>query len=385
MPAQVSGTVQTEEIRFGPATRSQYESGQWEMVPMGKTSAQEIVLDPEPANRKRTPGSPAFLKPMVKDTRLNAIITMYHAIPLARNLFLNSTNVLPSYGHDPEWWAGKPIELQSTVTVEDSPPEYDQVDRELQRLMAFLDNTERSYGSVEALANFQEVKQACRNAHGLPAAVFRAWKSIFENKCPGMIRQIFSTGVQREDADDPTNFAILELDLPTEDSFQETLYDVCDEALWPPLGDDWEVSKSSYLSRIAEVITFSLEGGYENKVLEIPAVWYPDRYLKAGRQAALDMRLQKREVIRRLQKIQSTEDKLTRVSLPTGKTVKVHDLFKTSLKHDEAVTSENERLVETDFDMTDAPPRGSATVKLSEQLRKVVASIDKKLLGRQPD
>ncbi|KAJ5033526.1 uncharacterized protein L3040_008641 [Drepanopeziza brunnea f. sp. 'multigermtubi'] len=382
MPPQESGITGTEKIHFGPANRTQYEPGQWELVPMGRASAQEIILDPEPADRKREPGSPAFLKPMVGDNRLNAVITIYHAIPLIRNLFLNSKDVLPNYGHDPEWWSGKSIEQQSTVTMEGAPPAYDQVDRELQRLMAFLDNTERSYGSVEALANFQEVKQAVRKTQGVPAAVFRAWKNIFENKQPGMVRQIFSTGVQQEDAvEEPTSFAILELDLPSNDSFQETLYDVCDEVLWPIAGDDSEVSKSSYLSRIAEVMTFAVDGGYEHKKVDIPAVWYPDRYLKPARQAALDMRLQKREVEQKLQRIQLTEEKLTNIPLKTGKIVKVHDLFEASLKHDKALVADNGQLIDVDVDMMAPRCKSDAAIRLSEELRKVVASIDRKLIA----
>ncbi|KAK2628508.1 hypothetical protein QTJ16_001611 [Diplocarpon rosae] len=388
MPPQESGTT-TATVCFGPATRSQYEERQWGMVQMGK--AQEIIEDPEPADRKREPGTPAFLKPSVQDTRLNAFITIYHSIPLARNVLLNTYNVLPSYGHDAEWWQGKAIEQPSTVTMHgaSSPPLYDEAERELQRLMAFLDNTERSYGSVEALANLPEVKQAQRLEPDLPSAVLRAWKTIVENghsNGPAMIRQIFSTGVPDEDSDDaPTNFAVLALDLPSKDSVQETLYDICDEVLWPQLGI-MELSKCPYLSRIAEVISFKVDkvmGGSDCKNVEIPAVWYPDRYLKAGRQAALDMRLKKREVEQELERIRSTEEKLSLLPLRSGKYVKVHDLFKASLKHDEAKIGKGDQLA--DVDMMASQRQTNAAIRLSEELRKVVASIDKKLLALESE
>ncbi|PBP24204.1 ubiquitin interaction domain-containing protein [Diplocarpon rosae] len=362
MPPQESGTT-TASVCFGPATR----------------------------NRKREPGTPAFLKPSVQDTRLNAFITIYHSIPLARNVLLNTYNVLPTYGHDAEWWQGKAIEQPSTVTMHgaSSPPLYDEAERELQRLMAFLDNTERSYGSVEVLANLPEVKQAQRLEPDLPSAVLRAWKTIVENRHSNgaaMIRQIFSTGVPDEDSDDaPTNFAVLALDLPPKDSVQETLYDICDEVLWPQLGI-MDLSKCPYLSRIAEVISFKVDkvmGGSDSKNVEIPAVWYPDRYLKAGRQAALDMRLKKREVEQELERIRSTEEKLSLLPLKSGKYVKVHDLFKASLKHDEAKIEADAQL--TDVDVMVSQSQSNAAMRLSEELRKVVASIDKKLLALEAE
>ncbi|CAL3965787.1 unnamed protein product [Diplocarpon coronariae] len=388
MPPQESGTT-TATVCFGPATRSQYEERQWGMVPMGK--AQEIIEDPEPAYRKREPGTPAFLKPSVQDTRLNAFITIYHSIPLARNVMLNTYNVLPTYGHDAEWWQGKAIEQPSTVTMHgtSSPPQYDETDRELQRLMAFLDNTERSYGSVEVLANLPEVKQARRQEPDLPSGVLRAWKTIVENQHPtgpAMIRQIFSTGVPDEDSDDaPTIFAVLALDLPPKDSVQETLYDICDEVLWPQLGI-MELSKCPYLSRIAEVISFKVDkvmAGSDCKNVEIPAVWYPDRYLKAGRQAALEMRLKKREVEQELERICSAEEKLSLIPLRSGKYVKVHDLFKASLKHDEAKIEEDAQIVDVNLMASQGP--SNAAIRLSEELRKVVASIDKKLLALEAE
>jgi len=68
MPPQESGVTGTEVVHFGPATRSQYEQGQWDMVPIGKSSAREVFVEPEPADRKREPGTPAFLKPSVADS-----------------------------------------------------------------------------------------------------------------------------------------------------------------------------------------------------------------------------------------------------------------------------------------------------------------------------
>ncbi|KAH7321720.1 hypothetical protein BKA65DRAFT_512841 [Rhexocercosporidium sp. MPI-PUGE-AT-0058] len=388
MPPQESGVTGTEVVHFGPATRSQYEQGQWDMVPIGKTSSREI-LDPEPADRKREPGAPAFLKPMAQDTRLNAVITIYHEIPLARNVFLYSRKELPSYGHDSEWWSGKSIETQ-VVTVQGEETLLEDCDAELQRLMAFLDKTDRSYGSVEPLADSHDVKRAYRSQPDLPSAVFSAWKLACERVEPPrevdkeMIDMIFSAGVPSEAQDtarDEKTFAMLELDLPPKDSSQETFYDIADEVLWPQLGS-FELAECPYLSRIAEVISFKVDGSGDRKPVEIPTVWYPDRYLKSGRQAALDMRLQKREVEKELTRIRTLEEKLSLVPTRTGKIVKVQDLFKASLKHDVAeLEGDQESLIDVDVDMMASQRQAKAAERLSDEMQKILASIDKKLLA----
>ncbi|PVH78657.1 hypothetical protein DL98DRAFT_590199 [Cadophora sp. DSE1049] len=383
MPPQESGVTGTEVVHFGPATRSQYEQGQWDMVPIGKSSTREVFVEPEPADRKREPGTPAFLKPSVQDTRLNAVITIYHEIPLTRSLFLNSEDHIASYGYDPEWWSGKQIEMQ-VVTLDDEPTQYEECDRELQRLMAFLDKSERSYGSAEPLADRPDVKKAYRTQPDIPSSVFMAWKLAIEKKDPGMVDMIFSAGVASEDQDtkaDEKIFAMLELDLPSKDSSQETLYDIADEVLWPGLGN-LELRGCPYLSRIAPVISFKVDGQGDRKPVELPMVWYPDRYLKSGREAALDMRLKKREVEQELTRIRTLEEKLSLVPIRTGKIVKVQDLFKASLRHDVAELEENQdSLIDVDVDMMPSQRQSKAMGRLSEELQKVVASIDKKLLA----
>lgn len=383
MPPQESGVTGTEVVHFGPANRSQYEQGQWDMVPIGKSSVREVVSDPEPADRKREPGAPAFLKPGVQDTRLNAVITIYHEIPLTRSLFLNSENCLDNYGYDPEWWSGKPIEVQ-VLTVEGEETLVEHCDRELQRLMAFLDKTERSYGSVEPLADRADVKKAFRGQPDVPSAVFSAWKSIFKDTDDEpMVEMIFSAGVPCEDQDtvkDEKAFAMLELDLPPTDSNQETLYDIADEVLWPGLGN-LDLATCPYLSRIAPVISFKVDGQGDRRAIEVPMVWYPDRYLKSGREAALEMRLQKREVEKELTRIHTLEEKLSLVPTRTGKIVKVQDLFKASLKHDVAeLEKSKESLVDADVDMMASQRQSKAAGRLSNEMQKILASIDKKLL-----
>lgn len=382
LPPQEQGVTNMDEVAFGPANRNEYEQGKWEMVPAGKTSVQEIVVDPEPADRKRDLDAPAFLKPTVTNSRLNALITIFHEIPMIRNVFLNIRDCLPNYGTNKEWWSGEKITLPS-MQVDDDPPIYDEIDRELQRLMAFLDKTDRSYGSVDVLANLDEVKRMIRqNGPDVESAVLQAWKHIFEHSIyENYVKVIFSVGVASESSEDqPQEFAMLELSLPTKDSAQETLYDIADETLWS--NQTWDLADTPYLFHIAEVIAFKIEGGSEHKRVDIPAVWYPDRYLKSSREAALEMQRKKRATAEKYERICKLEQQLTFVPLQSGKIVAVKDLFDASLKHDENQIQED--TVSADEDLMDVEPRPSkVATKLSEELRKVLESIDKKLTGKQ--
>jgi len=385
LPPQESGITSTDQVRFGPATRSQheYEQGQWELIPVGKASAQEILLDPEPAERKRDLDIPAFLKPSIQNHRLGALFTIYHEIPLTRNLFLKPMDVLPGYGYDQEWWAGKAIELPS-LTGDDSPVEQT-VDRELQRLMAFLDKTDRSYGSADVLANMSDVQKVLRHNSEFEPAVLYAWRKLFDNGNHGIVKKIFSRGVESEEQEDSpqsTDFTILELQLPSEESDLETIYDMADEVLWPDLQPQ-DFDSCPFLSHVADVIAFKFDGNNESyKKIDVPPVWYPDRYLKESRQAALEMRSKKLDVRESLEQASRMEDYLTSYQMRGaggGKVVKLQDLFKASLRHDEAEIPEDQVLDNPELDVISSRRQSKAAAILSSELQKIVAKIDKKL------
>jgi hypothetical protein len=388
LPPQETGIIGTNQVYFGPATRPEYEQGKWEMVHMSKSSAQEIMLDPDPAERRRDLDVPAFLKPSVQNHRLNALFTIYHEIPLTRNIFLKPMDVLPSYGYDQEWWSGKAIELP-TLTGEDSPEEQT-VDRELQRLMAFLDKTDRSYGSADALANMTDVKKAQRHWDNAEAAALAAWRQLFIEENHGIVKKIFSRGVESEEQEETqvqgTEFAILDFTLPPEDSDLETIYDIADDMLWPNLLLR-DFDRCSYLSHVADVIAFRFDGSIDSyKKIDIPAIWYPDRYLKDSRQAALEMRFKKTEIRDKLEQASRLEDYLTSFQVRGpggGKVVKVHDLFKASLRHDEAEIQEEQTLDDPELDGILTQRQSKAAAVLSAELQKLMTKIDKKLTGKR--
>lgn len=381
----------TGHTHFGPATRDQYEASQWGLVPTGHTTtAQEILLDPEPAERKRDLHAPAFLKPSTDDHRLGALLTIYHEIPVARELFLQRGAALSDYGHDKEWWNGKAIETPRIT--EDGREEGDVADRfsyELQRLMAFLDKTDRSYGSAEVLTKFPKMRKY-KASGGMEAAFFETWSSFWgedaeeaREKHMPEFECLFSRGVPGENStyEQGRDFAILRLDLPEEESLG-TMYDLADQILWSSrLSQD--VSGCPYLSHLGDVIAFQLDGSESSKCVQVPVVWYPDRYMKSEREAALRMRRQQASIKEQCERIMFLENKLTNYNPPGGTTLKVPDLLQAALKHDEAeLTKEDLGFDEAGEDSEDVEMMTNPRkYDLSAELRKVIESIDKKLLG----
>jgi len=391
LPPQQSGitstVTHTQTVHFGPATQNEYEEKSWGMVSVGK--AREILLDPEPAARKRDLNVPAFLKPTVEDNRLNALFTIYHEIPLLREVFMNRSDVQASYGLDNEWWTGKAIEVPYITGSE--PDDGQQMLYEIQRLMAFLDKTDRSYGSAETLANLHAVQRQqslniqTGSSSDIETAIWTAWRKVFKSRETGHVSKVFSVGVDNEEKKQVTEFAILELPLPGKTSSLETFYDIADEALWP--FDATNTGNSAYLDHIADVITFRLKEVDPANPMDVPAVWYPDRYMESSRQAALDMRIQRAKVVEKMRTIASLQESLT-TTVVRGKMIKVQDLFSAALQHDvDQVNgqdySDQDESAFSD-ERTNSNVSSEKSAKLSAELNKVMASIDKKLEGIKP-
>lgn len=287
--------------------------------------------------------------------------------------------MLPSYGSNNEWWTGRAIELPATNEPGDAERD---VGLEIQRLMAFLDKTERSYGSADALANLPAVKRKFRGYESVEIAVMKAYRELLEDlDATGAIMKLFSVGVEGSDQLDSEEFSILRMDLPPKNSDQETLYDLADATLWnlEPL----ELSNSPYLSHIGDVIAFQLGGNSSCKGVEIPAVWYPDRYLESSRQAALDMRAKKMDVNETLRKIDAQEEKLTNYTIPGKGKVKVQDLFKAVLQHDVDQIKDEDVPASASDAMEEGPASEEQSVrakKLSAEVHSLMTSIDQKLI-----
>lgn len=294
--------------------------------------SREIDPEPEPELRKRDLAAPAFLRSGKGDHRLGALLTIYHEIPILREIFLNRKDCLANYGHNDEWWCGtSSIEVDTLVIDDEQEPKSD-FTYELQRLMAFLDITTRRYGSTAALERTREVQEELVKARGdIETATLNAFKMVSE---PALTKTLFSK------VEGPNqSFAIMPLSFPANGSLNETIYDMADEALW--IDSPLDISAMPYLSHVSDVVTFKFIGwaNSNKKQVDVPLVWYPDRYLESGQAAALDMRLKKDNIKGEIEEISRLEEKLIHHRKRVGGDIKkldVKDLFKVCRRHDEA-------------------------------------------------
>jgi len=367
---QESGVTDSRAV-FGPAQRDSYD-GNWEMVLSTKSDNQPT--EPEPASRKRDPSAPAFLKPGKGNHCLGALLTIYHEIPLLREMFLDRLNVLPNYGGSNEWWAGKPIELP-VISDEENPSHFEEeFKHELQRLMAFLDKTDRSYGSVDVLANLQVVKDVYNPpTNTLESATLEVYRRILRDN-PEKYQKLFSRPF--DGREETHGFAIFELEFPLEESTDETIYDLADAVMWP--GGSPDLDTAPYISHIAEVVSFQLTRWTIHKKTRVnfPVIWYPDRYLEPAREAAWQMRSKKPLIQTRLKQISDLENKLTGMREQAGKTFTVREMFDAALQHDvDQVEDVDAGEVEDPMSLNYSPKNNS----LSAQLMKLLEGIDRKV------
>jgi hypothetical protein len=297
-PGQENGIIGSGQ-QFGPARPGDYEPNKWAMT-LSRTRAQEVPDNPPPELRRRKPEEPAFLRPSDRSGYLHSLLTIYHAIPLARAALLLPPVQNVSYGYDPEWWSGTRIVAPRVVSYDDGVVRHSDGDDfifETQRLMAFLDGTTRSYGSADVLADLDCYRNS--NAASELTQFFDTWiNSALELAPDEPLTQVFYSEALKNPISPREQisrkvFSCLE---PNHDFNHETLYDTLDLAIWSdtpgmPLDDVW-------IEHAAPIFTMRLHNSQTNPLLRrdkvdvrIPATWYPDRYLESCKQRSREMRV----------------------------------------------------------------------------------------------
>ncbi|KAI1283384.1 hypothetical protein F5Y07DRAFT_349506 [Xylaria sp. FL0933] len=320
---------------FGPANRSEYESDMWAMVPT-KATAEAEATDPPPSNRKRDADAPAFLR-QTKEHRLGALLSIYSKIPLARNFLLRCGRSAPVYGHNTEWWKGKPILRQDVLAKmargeevwgEDTHPDF--ID-ELHRLLAFLDMSERSYASADSLAETKAIDESFGSwMPDVEERLFQALQDASADSPDCGIEQMITTGkimsvmppsadpsepggAQSEEEENTTSFIFLDIALDYESYLRvDTMYDALDHLLWSnALSLDCtfpQDAKIAVLLNPAEVLTLRFGGVGFSKPCEIPAIFYADRYMNSRKDLAIHFQTQIREIRNALKKLAWIEE-----------------------------------------------------------------------------
>ncbi|GKZ28622.1 hypothetical protein AbraIFM66950_010304 [Aspergillus brasiliensis] len=294
--------VTTTETKFGRATRDHYDEGAWAMTLFNSTS-REIIISPDPADRRRKDGEPAFIRPSHDSMYLGGLLTILHSIPLAREALLLRTRLLTDYGKDPQWWNGQSITLPKIVTIDeaqDGDTEWDDIIYEVQRVTAFLDTTDRAFGSADALANLKSMSSY--DSEGSAARFLESWQEAAVRADPdNQLATIFSSTAYKRPLsiyDTPLDKEFFLLDSFVEQEHGQTLYDVIDHTMWSDRpGEDLD---DVWLEHVAEVFTIKLEGASKPVDVKIPAVFYPDRYLAANRELAREFRAQRLQIYEKI-------------------------------------------------------------------------------------
>ncbi|KAM0291650.1 hypothetical protein ACHAO9_003777 [Fusarium lateritium] len=300
MPQHESGITGPSEPApvnaFGPAKRETYDESSWAMVPTGpsKESSPNEVL---PSKRKRVPGAPVMLVNSGIQSghhHLGGLLTIIHEIPIARNALLGIGTPATTYGHSNDWWRGQEIlspevlaKMAQTTTWDHGEHKSDSAfDEEIHRLMAFLDSTERAYGSVSVLADLL--------AHPYGTGMEKQFYETLGRKHSESIRPILQVAAlamfHGDDLEEDAKFGLLEMDHSRNDyRFIKTLYESLDHVMWgDTLGWDkiHEGSKMAFFREMGEVFVLNTAGDGPEDSIEIPQELYPEKYLMSRKDEA---------------------------------------------------------------------------------------------------
>ncbi|OAP56675.1 hypothetical protein AYL99_08787 [Fonsecaea erecta] len=308
LPAQEDGVTGTG-AHFGPAKREYYEPSSWALTTY--STSREIIEHPPPSKRRRTAGEPSFLRGSKETGYLGPLLTIYHNIPLARQALLMPALRVHAYAHDNSWWSGSTDENTKALSTDNSL----RIDRqecnlltEVQCLMAFLDRTTRAYGSVDALADLQAVRN---RADATPFHCFlEAWTSAATRQAPQeQLTQVFSSVATK--AGSPGDPQVVEKTLNCIDPFinhfpGETLTDLLDNTIW---NDEHGNIDDVWISHCAEIFTIRVHdpnSTSRSSDLTLDPIWYPDRYM-------YECREQMQQIRKELQSIRREIDQYTHI------------------------------------------------------------------------
>lgn len=320
-PPQTSGVVSGVEqpAVFGPATREQYDMNQWALVRQDAT-LEESTNSVPPSSRRRDPKAPVLLlnDSMSMDQRLGSLLTILHEIPLGRNTLLQLGAQDSSYGHNGEWWMGKPI-VPAHLSDSNSLDQAVVIEEEIHRLLGFLESTDRSFGSTrvlsDLLSNSWDQEEAffavLLDRHGTGGL------GPFMHEARSF--QIGPPDTEHFDANcEMATMCYFKFTL-TEDSNRNmvSLYDILDYEIWKQTLEDYlytslEQQNMSLFSDMGDILVMTVVDPFKSTKFELPHTWYPERYLWSRKKEAIGIQWLRRRIRAAVKEI---EEKLA----PPGK------------------------------------------------------------------
>lgn len=385
LPAQENGVTGVPS-NFGPARREFYEPSSWALTTI--STSREIVDHPPPTKRRRVGEEPAFLRGCKETEYLAPLVTIYHSIPLAREALLMHPLKVHNYGHDASWWSGTTDENTKALSTDSSL----QIDRdqcnllaEVQCLMAFLDKTDRAYGSVDALADLQAVRAA--RGDGAFIRWLTAWSDTAIDQAPSdQLTQVFTSVAAKGPSSSDGSAEekpLLCVEPPINRIPGETLVNLLDNTIWD---DDRGRIEDVWIAKAAEIFTvrvYDPNGGRNTGLdLTLDPVWYPDRYMFDCREATHQIRKQLQMVRREIDHCTHLQHRCEMVKLSDNRVLMIRDVLDAAARVSmDAVGSRapapNAPGIQDSLS-SDAEVRAEAS-ELGDQLQHVVQRIEQKL------
>lgn len=313
---------------FRPATQGYYDPSRWSMATVSGVDSQqasEIIPDLEPHERQNATGHPRFLKQLPSGDYLPNLLTIAHSIPMARRALLAPYKSYSSYGSDSDWWKGHSIRLPRIVSTVDGAPmepattERDEMIAEMQRLMALLDESSRSYGSAESLVRLASsfaVNRSDVTSESMLDRVLQVWEAAAKNAAPEHAAEsgVFHSLIGTTSAEGTTtpNLWSLPLSVNTDSEPAVNLAEVMDNTLWDMDTDD-ETLCDNFMERCAPVLPMRLsqsDSSKERLSVIVPSAFYVDKYLKENVDATRDIRKQMAQCKKKIDKIEGVQYKL---------------------------------------------------------------------------
>jgi len=376
-----------EKPSFGPATKAYYDEQQW-----GLTIAQEVVPDVPARERKHTVFEPRSLKYLPSGDYLPSLLSICHAIPLARTALLMSDFAQADYGYDPDWWRGHKIAMPRIVHTADGRPadpntdKYDEFIAEVQRIMAILDSSDRSYATIGALLHTDLMDDG--NANHLETFLRRwveaACSKVDDEGAREQVSEVFRTLVGTTDrlGMDTPHMTVVDMDFAKMvDGQTINLIELMDNFLWDTA--DESNMADNYIQHPASIIVMKLKQANPSMPdlgVEVPPAIYIDKYLKDNVAASKEVRQSMARGRKRVARIEAIEKKLQHWQHPTnGTQLDARQLLKHTLGH---FSGQNRRDAD-DADLTDSPSLAeheqTGYAEIVAQLETVIAAVDDKL------
>jgi len=257
------------------------------MVP----SSTEVIPDPIATARRRDEGQPAILKPSPRFNFLPSLIAILHSIPAYRNALLAPDVTQRNYWMGDDWWRGSPAIPARIIDSSTGVAAQHGLDilHETQRLMAFLDKSDRAYATVSSMFELDAWKESRQQLDDDDDDLLKfllLWSNAYEAHVPNSQLDGWLRSLVAANGETLQNFVLDVTVVRGGAETERTLYDMLDDTLFT------SSDSSAHILDISKVLILRLNSATTNAQgagCRIPATLYPDRYLESNKPVIEDM------------------------------------------------------------------------------------------------